>query len=261
MFYSVRILCVATLIRRGWRPRRPAPRDSNVNHNGLTYQSHHVYGRNVSAPTIKRCVRRRGGYHPPAPISSSPNRAHTQVRPYKLTSLSRDVIRRGRRPRRPATTTTTKGKQMKKKELIRLIIEDAKLDMSDEELVHMILERSYSRPENEKKRTFGQIAADNIARFTGSWLFIGCFLFLLMAWMVLNAVLLTSPPDPYPFILLNLILSCIAAIQAPLIMMSQNRKEQHDRARNESDYRVNVKTEIMMADIHEKLDKLLEISR
>ncbi len=146
-----------------------------------------------------------------------------------------------------------------KKQLISLILKDTKEDMSDEELVHMILHRSYSGTDEQQSVNLGQRAADAIAEFVGSWLFIGVFVVLLLVWMILNTVALLNPIDPFPFILLNLILSCIAAIQAPLIMMSQNRKAQKDRRRSENDYKVNVKTEIMMADIHEKLDKVIEL--
>jgi len=85
--------------------------------------------------------------------------------------------------------------------------------------------------EHENKLTFGQKAADRLAKFAGSWVFIIAFFFILSIWIILNAVILSKPFDIYPYILLNLILSCIAAIQAPVIMMSQNRQEEKDRLR------------------------------
>jgi uncharacterized membrane protein len=106
--------------------------------------------------------------------------------------------------------------------------------------------------------TIGQRAADLIATFGGSWAFILSFGGFLFLWIVVNVVLLTSGPfDPYPFILLNLILSCIAALQAPVIMMSQNRQETRDRLRAENDYKVNLKAELEIRHLHEKMDFLL----
>ena len=105
---------------------------------------------------------------------------------------------------------------------------------------------------------FGDRLADKIATFGGSWKFIIIFLAILLIWILINTWLLLSKPfDPYPFILLNLILSCIAAIQAPLIMMSQNRQEAKDRLRAENDYVVNLKSELEIRLLHEKIDHLL----
>lgn len=113
-------------------------------------------------------------------------------------------------------------------------------------------------PEIESQLTTGQKMADRIAEFGGSWTFIIFFFTFLLIWMVVNIwVLAMRPFDPYPFILLNLILSCLAAIQAPIIMMSQNRKEQKDRARSLNDYQVNLKAELEIRLLHEKLDHLI----
>lgn len=110
----------------------------------------------------------------------------------------------------------------------------------------------------DEQFTFGQRIADKIATFGGSWTFILTFFFLLLCWISINVVVLSSEPfDPYPFILLNLILSCLAAIQAPVIMMSQNRKEAKDRVRNEHDYKINLKAELEIRLLHEKLDHLI----
>lgn len=110
----------------------------------------------------------------------------------------------------------------------------------------------------EAKLTTGQRVADKIASFGGSWTFILLFFFFLLCWMAVNVWLLTNKPfDPYPFILLNLILSCLAAIQAPIIMMSQNRQEQKDRQRGEYDYKVNLKAELEIRLLSEKMDHLL----
>lgn len=110
----------------------------------------------------------------------------------------------------------------------------------------------------QAQMTMGERVADRVASFGGSWTFILSFFAVLAGWIVLNAVLLSAKPfDPYPFILLNLILSCLASIQAPIIMMSQNRKEARDRAQAENDFRVNLKAEIEVRLLHEKLDHLM----
>ena len=112
--------------------------------------------------------------------------------------------------------------------------------------------------EFEKDLTLGEKMADKLASFGGSWRFLIIFWALLLAWIALNSVLLLKKPfDPYPFILLNLVLSCLAAIQAPVIMMSQNRVEVKDRLRSQYDYRVNLKAELEIRQLHDKIDHLL----
>ena len=112
--------------------------------------------------------------------------------------------------------------------------------------------------EIETQLTIGQKIADKVAAFGGSWTFIITFFTFLLIWMVINIwVFTTKPFDPYPFILLNLILSCLAAIQAPIIMMSQNRQEQKDRQRGEHDYKINLKAELEIKLLSEKIDHLL----
>jgi uncharacterized membrane protein len=122
---------------------------------------------------------------------------------------------------------------------------------------HEILSRNVN-VEFERKLTLGERMADGLANSAGSWRFIIIFMVVLGAWIAVNTVVLVLKPfDPYPFILLNLILSCIAALQAPVIMMSQNRQEAKDRLRSEYDYRVNLKAELEIRQLHEKLDHLL----
>ena len=111
----------------------------------------------------------------------------------------------------------------------------------------------------QKKLSLGERLADQIADFGGSWTFISLFAGFILVWIAINTVvLLLRPFDPYPFILLNLMLSCLAAVQAPIIMMSQNRQEARDRLRSENDYRVNLKAELEIRHLHEKLDHLLQ---
>jgi len=112
--------------------------------------------------------------------------------------------------------------------------------------------------EFDQKWSFGERLADRIATFGGSWTFLICFGVFLALWIGINSVVLVvHPPDPYPFILLNLVLSCLAAIQAPIIMMSQNRQEAKDRLRSQHDYQVNLKAELEIRHLHDKIDHLL----
>lgn len=112
--------------------------------------------------------------------------------------------------------------------------------------------------EQEKTLTYGQKIADKVAEFGGSWTFIISFIVFLMIWIAFNAFWLANKGfDPYPFILLNLILSCIAALQAPVIMMSQNRQEEKDRERAKKDYKINLKSELEIRELHEKIDHLI----
>ena len=145
------------------------------------------------------------------------------------------------------------------RKLLKEIVTDIRRDMTDEEVLNLLADSKISvSPQKEKEKdTLGQRAADAIAKFAGSWAFIFAFTTVLILWMVVNTILATKAFDPYPFILLNLVLSCVAAIQAPLIMMSQNRQEEKDRRRAENDYKVNLKTEIMIEDLYDKMNVML----
>ncbi|MDY5229627.1 MAG: DUF1003 domain-containing protein [Eubacteriales bacterium] len=146
------------------------------------------------------------------------------------------------------------------RKLLKEVLRDIRHDMTNEEVLNLLADSKISiSPKNEKEKyTLGQRAADKIAKFAGSWAFIFSFTGVLILWMVVSTVLATKSFDPYPFILLNLVLSCVAAIQAPLIMMSQNRQEEKDRHRAENDYKVNLKTEIMIEDIFDKVTAILK---
>jgi uncharacterized membrane protein len=112
--------------------------------------------------------------------------------------------------------------------------------------------------EFDRTVTLGERVADRVAAFGGSWRFMFAFAAVLLLWVAINSVPLARVPfDPYPFILLNLVLSCLAAIQAPVIMMSQNRQEAKDRRRSEHDYQVNLKAELEIRHLHAKVDQLL----
>lgn len=123
--------------------------------------------------------------------------------------------------------------------------------------VDFIMMHPIHKPENVTKITLGERWADKVAEFGGSWTFIILFTIMLMIWIGLNSwVLLFQPFDPYPYIFLNLILSCIAALQAPIIMMSQNRQEAKDRMRAEKDYHINLRAEHEIQQLHHCLEKL-----
>ena len=145
------------------------------------------------------------------------------------------------------------------RKLLKEVLKDIRHDMSDEDVLNLLADSKISvSPESEKEKyTLGQRAADVIAKFAGSWAFIFSFTGVLVLWMIVNTLLAAKAFDPYPFILLNLVLSCVAAIQAPLIMMSQNRQEEKDRRRAENDYKVNLKTEIMIEDLYDKVNAIL----
>lgn len=151
-----------------------------------------------------------------------------------------------------------------RKEYVRRTLQEeiGELSALDQEVVeslreHEVLTENIEK-QFERKLTFGEHLSDKIASFGGSWRFIILFGTVLLGWIALNAALLANRGfDPYPFILLNLILSCLAAIQAPIIMMSQNRAEARDRLRGENDYKVNLKAELEIRHLHEKMDHLL----
>ena len=143
------------------------------------------------------------------------------------------------------------------RKLLKEVLKDIQHDMSDEEVLNLLADSQISESPATEKYTLGQRSADAIARFAGSWAFIFAFTGVLILWMVVNTILASNAFDPYPFILLNLVLSCVAAIQAPLIMMSQTRQEEKDRRRAENDYKVNLKTEIMIEDLYDKVNAIL----
>lgn len=155
--------------------------------------------------------------------------------------------------------------QKNKEKIIKELLHSTDKELTDEELMSEILSTNVSenseKNEREEKITFGQKAADAVARFAGSWAFIFSFIAVMVIWMVMNVLLAAKAFDAYPFILLNLVLSCIAAVQAPLIMMSQNRQEAKDRKRAENDYRVNLKSEFVIDALYKKLESVSEMQK
>ena len=148
--------------------------------------------------------------------------------------------------------------QSERQKIVKELLKNTDREFTDEELVEQLIDTKVTVRDNDKPETFGQKAADTVARFAGSWAFIFSFIALMVIWMIINLLLAARAFDAYPFVLLNLVLSCIAAIQAPLIMMSQNRQEAKDRPRAENDYLVNLKNELIIDDLHKKLDRVLE---
>jgi len=148
---------------------------------------------------------------------------------------------------------------------IETILEDEKGDLSslEEEVLESLKENEILSTDVEKEfitaLTVGERLSDHIASFGGSWKFIIIFGSILAVWITANTVALFQKPfDPFPYILLNLVLSCLAAIQAPIIMMSQNRQEARDRLRSQHDYQVNLKAELEIRHLHQKVDHLLK---
>lgn len=149
-----------------------------------------------------------------------------------------------------------KGKERAK--IIKELLDITDKEFTDEELIQQLTMTEIVENNSNEKITFGQKAADAVAKFAGSWAFIFSFIAVMVIWMIVNVVLSTKAFDAYPFILLNLVLSCIAAVQAPLIMMSQNRQEVKDRKRAENDYKINLKNELIIDDLHKKIELILE---
>ena len=140
-----------------------------------------------------------------------------------------------------------------------LVEEMGELSQMEEKVLKALRERTLvtDKPD-ESPSTFGQRVADKVASFGGSWTFLISFVCFLLLWIGANVLYLANKGfDPYPFILLNLILSCVAALQAPVIMMSQNRQEEKDRERAQNDYMINLKSELEIRMLHEKLDHLI----
>ena len=144
-----------------------------------------------------------------------------------------------------------------RKKIIKDLLNNTDSEFTDEELIRQLTNTKITTKDDEKI-SFGQKAADAVASFAGSWAFIFSFVAIMVVWMVLNILLATNAFDAYPFILLNLVLSCIAALQAPIIMMSQNRQAEKDSIRNQNDYRTDLKSELILESLHDSLEQILK---
>lgn len=155
-------------------------------------------------------------------------------------------------------------KRKTKKEIVKMLLKNNSLDEKDEEeLLDLLIDQPISidvDKQEEAKMTFGDKVADRVSEIAGSWGFILGFSLFLIFWIVLNGFILTgnSKIDSYPFILLNLLLSCIAALQAPIIMMSQNRQAAKDSLRNQNDYRTDLKSELILEELHNQMETIIK---
>lgn len=152
-------------------------------------------------------------------------------------------------------------KKKTKKEIVKMLLHAEIGEQDEEELIDLLINQPISvdvDKQEEAKMTKGDFVADKISAIAGSWTFIIIFICFLIFWIILNSVILNknSRVDPYPFILLNLLLSCLAALQAPIIMMSQNRQAEKDSLRNQNDYRTDLKSELILEELHRQMDKL-----
>lgn len=154
-------------------------------------------------------------------------------------------------------------KNTTKKDIVKMLL-NREIDAQDEEeLLDLLVDQPISidiDKQEEQKMSFGDRLADKISAIAGSWLFIVLFTGFLIFWVILNTIILSKNKqiDPYPFILLNLLLSCIAALQAPIIMMSQNRQSEKDSLRNQNDYRIDLKSELILEELHDKIEVILK---
>ena len=151
--------------------------------------------------------------------------------------------------------------EKKKKEIVRMLLNQDLGEKDEEEILNLLLNSPLTvdvDKENDAKMTFGDKMADKISEIAGSWTFILCFCLFLVLWIVVNGVLLINAIDPYPFILLNLVLSCIASLQAPIIMMSQNRQAKKDSIRNKNDYHIDLKSELILEQLYDHINEVLK---
>lgn len=153
-------------------------------------------------------------------------------------------------------------KRKTKKEIVKMLLDVEIGEQDEQELLDLLVDQPLAidvDKQEEQKMTFGDKIADKISEIAGSWTFILLFILFLLGWIVLNIFILKegNQIDPYPFILLNLLLSCIAALQAPIIMMSQNRQAEKDSLRNHNDYRIDLKSELILEELHDKMELII----
>lgn len=158
-------------------------------------------------------------------------------------------------------------KRKSKKDIVKLLLKKDELgEQDEEELLDLLIEQTIAidiDKQEEAKMTLGDKLADKVSEVAGSWTFIFIFIGFLIAWIILNTVVFIGDIkiDPFPYTLLNLVLSCIAAIQAPIIMMSQNRQAKKDSLRNQNDYRIDLKSELILETLYEHMEEILKTQR
>ena len=149
-------------------------------------------------------------------------------------------------------------KKITKKEIVKLLLNQNLEEGNEEELMDSLVKEPVAIDiikEDEESKSFGERLADKLTKVAGSWSFLLCFILFLIVWIILNLYAFESI-DPYPFILLNLLLSCISAVQAPIIMMSQNRAAKKDTLRGKNDYKTDLKSELILEELHDQMTKL-----
>ncbi len=155
-------------------------------------------------------------------------------------------------------------KRKTKKDIVKMLLKNSELEAQDEEeLLDLLVEQPIAidvDKQEAQKMSFGDRAADKVSEIAGSWAFVLGFLLFLIVWIIINTFILMDEgaPDPFPYVLLNLVLSCIAAIQAPIIMMSQNRQAAKDSLRNQNDYRTDLKSELILESLHDHINEVLK---
>lgn len=155
-------------------------------------------------------------------------------------------------------------KRKTKKDIVKMLLKNSELEAQDEEeLLDLLVEQPVAidvDKQEAQKMSFGDRAADKVSEVAGSWAFVLGFLLFLIVWIIVNTFILMDEgaPDPFPYVLLNLVLSCIAAIQAPIIMMSQNRQAAKDSLRNQNDYRTDLKSELILESLHDHINEVLK---
>ena len=155
-------------------------------------------------------------------------------------------------------------KRKTKKDIVKMLLKNSELEAQDEEeLLDLLVEQPIAidvDKQEAQKMSFGDRAADKVSEIAGSWAFVLGFLLFLIVWIIVNTFILMDEgaPDPFPYVLLNLVLSCIAAIQAPIIMMSQNRQAAKDSLRNQNDYRTDLKSELILEALHDHINEVLK---
>ena len=150
--------------------------------------------------------------------------------------------------------------KMNKEKLVKMILNKTDNDTMDnfDELFDMLINEPIAiNVDKEENRTIGEKVSDKLAEVAGSWTFIMIFVLFLIFWIVLNVIAMQAV-DPYPFILLNLVLSCISAIQAPIIMMSQNREAKKEKIKSNNEYKTTLKNELILEELHRKMDEILK---
>lgn len=150
-------------------------------------------------------------------------------------------------------------KKITKKEIVKMLLNQNLETENEEELIELLIDKPIAvdvDKQDKQTEKIGDKIADKLTEFAGSWPFIIGFAIFLLSWIILNIYMFENV-DPYPFILLNLVLSCVAALQAPVIMMSQNRAAKKDSLRAQNDYRTDLKSELILEELHDKMEKII----